>query len=231
MFHNTHPLGPATGFERTDMPTTRMDDRARDFADTETSDAATLSPSLLRDLKRFADEPAAADLLAVLAASVRHGKPLSLSLDLDGRAVDLTLHPLRQVYYSALDLCALGDEALSRIRLLRVEPDQDPASLLAGRTHIGSLRPLLWHLAMRGAHTGLLPEIAGPVRCRMALGNALSGLPIDGSRKRLIQRMRLAPVALDDLLSDTILGRAAVERLWNALYLQSALMVTRAFSQ
>jgi len=231
MFQNTHPLGVSTGFEPTDIPTTHMDGRAGAFADTETPAASALSPSLLRDLKRFANEPAAADLLAVLAASVRHGKPLSLSLDLDGRAVDLTLHPLRQVCYSTLDLCALGDAALSQIRLLRVEPDRDPASLLAGRLHVGSLRPLLWNLAMRGAHTGLLPEIAGPVRCRLALGNSLSGLPIDGSRKRLIQRMKAAPVSLDDLLSDTALGRAAVERLWNALYLQSALMVTRAFSQ
>lgn len=231
MFQNTHPLVPNTEFEPTDIPTTHMDGRAGEFADTETPVAAKLGPSLLRDLKRFADEPAAADLLAVLAASVRHGKPLSLSLDLDGRAVELTLHPLRQICYCTLDLCALGDDALSKIRLLRVEPDQDPANLRAGRLHIGSLRPLLWNLAMRGPNTGLLPEIAGPVRCRLALGNSLSGLPIDGSRRRLIKRMRETPVSLDDLLSDTHLGRAAVERLWNALYLQSALMVTRAFSQ
>lgn len=231
MFRNTHPLAQSTGFDQTDIPTTRMNDLPGGFADTQAQAANPLSPSLLRDLKRFAAEPAAADLLAVLAASVRHGKPLSLALELDDRPLKLSVHPLRQLYHCALDLCAQSDEALARLRLLRVEPDQEPDVAGASRGHSGSLRPLLWHLATRGAHNGLLPEIAGPVRCRMALGNTLSGLPIDGSRKRLIQRMRLTPVSLDDLLSQTALTRTAVERLWNALYLQSALMVTRAFSQ
>jgi hypothetical protein len=47
--------------------------------------------------------------------------------------------------------------------------------------------------------------------------------------KRLIARMKDAPVSVEDLLDGTLQGRAAVQRVWNALYLQSALMVSRAF--
>ena len=89
----------------------------------------------------------------------------------------------------------------------------------------------MWHLALRGSNSALLPEIAGPVRCRVALGTPLFGLPVDGTTKRLIQRMKAAPVSLDELLADTMLRRAAVQRIWNALYLQSALMVSRSCTQ
>ena len=189
----------------------------------------TLSPSLLLDLKRFAEDPAEADLLAVVAASVRHGKPLSLALELDEQPLLLTLHPQRQIYYGSRDLCSLADEALARVKMLRVEPDADPKALLEGRAHIGSLRPMLWHLALRGAQSRLLPEIAGPVRCRLALGISLNGLPINGMTRRLIERMKGAPVSVDDLLDGNLQGRAAIQRVWNALYLQSALMVSRSF--
>jgi hypothetical protein len=93
---------------------------------------------------------------------------------------------------------------------------------------IGSLRPLLWHLALRGAREDLLPEISGQIRCRLAFGISLSGLPMDGATQRLIQRMRSAPVAIEDLLPESHLSRGAIQRIWNALYLQSALMVSRA---
>ncbi len=189
----------------------------------------TLSPSLLLDLKRFAQDPAEADLLAVVAASVRHGKPLSLALELDEQPLLLTLHPQRQIYYGSRDLCSLTDEALARVKMLRVEPDADTKALLEGRAHIGSLRPMLWHLALRGAQSQLLPEIAGPVRCRLALGISLNGLPINGMTRRLIERMKGAPVSVDDLLDGNLQGRAAIQRVWNALYLQSALMVSRSF--
>jgi hypothetical protein len=184
---------------------------------------------VLLDLQRFAVDPAAAELLAVVAASVRHGTPLSLALELGDRPLALTLHPRRQVYYCDLDLCALGDQALSGIKLLSVQPDPDVASLFQEPLHRGSLRPLLWHLALRGLHAELLPEIAGPVRCRVALGISLGGLPVDGTTRRLIQRMKAAPVSVEDLLAESILGRVAIQRVWNALYLQSALMVSRAF--
>ncbi|CAD5373434.1 hypothetical protein RA210_U30346 [Rubrivivax sp. A210] len=231
MFADTTPLTAAPDFERTGVLTTLS------FEDCETPTPAldiersTLSPSLLLDLKRYAAEPASADLLAVVAASVRHNTPLTLALELDGRPLELTLHPRRQLYYCELDLCAQPDQALAGLCVRRVEADAEVGSLFEARLHTGSLRPLLWHLALRGSNAALLPEIAGPVRCRVALGTPLFGLPVDGTTKRLIQRMKAAPVSLDELLADTLLRRAALQRIWNALYLQSALMVSRSYSQ
>ena len=229
MFEKTQSPPAGSAFHRTGFLSTLANEDVATQPGSLESAGNTLSPSLLLDLKRFAQDPTEADLLAVVAASVRHGKPLSLALELDDRALDLTLHPQRQIYYGSRDLCTLADEALARIKLLRVEPDADAKALLEGRAHIGSLRPLLWHLALRGAQSQLLPEIAGPVRCRLALGISLNGLPINGMTRRLVERMKSAPVSVDDLMDGNLQGRAAIQRLWNALYLQSALMVSRSF--
>lgn len=231
MFEKTQLQSRAAGsaFSATGFPSTLSNDDAQGKSTSSTPTSITLSPSLLLDLKRFAQDPAEADLLAVVAASVRHGKPLSLALELDEQPLLLTLHPQRQIYYGSRDLCSLADEALARVKMLRVEPDADTKDLLEGRAHIGSLRPMLWHLALRGAQSQLLPEIAGPVRCRLALGISLNGLPINGMTKRLIERMKGAPVSVGDLMDGNLQGRVAIQRVWNALYLQSALMVSRSF--
>ena len=229
MFEKTQPQAAGSAFNPTGFASTLSNEEVEAKVGSSGSSAITLSPSLLLDLKRFAQDPTEADLLAVVAASVRHGKPLSLALQLDDCPLDVTLHPQRQIYYGSRDLCTLADEALARVKLLRVEPDADPKALLEGRAHIGSLRPMLWHLALRGAQARLLPEIAGPVRCRLALGISLNGLPINGMTKRLIERMKGAPVSVDDLLDGNLQSRTAIQRVWNALYLQSALMVSRTF--
>lgn len=229
MFEKTQAQEAGSAFNRTGFVSTLANEDAVTRPSPLNVAGTTLSPSLLLDLKRFAQDPAEADLLAVVAASVRHGKPLSLALELDEQPLLLTLHPQRQIYYGSRDLCSLTDEALARVKMLRVEPDADPRALLEGRAHIGSLRPMLWHLALRGAQSRLLPEIAGPVRCRLALGISLNGLPINGMTRRLIERMKGAPVSVDDLLDGNLQGRAAIQRVWNALYLQSALMVSRTF--
>ena len=229
MFEKTQPQAAGSAFNPTGFLSTLANDEADTKPGSLDTASNTLSPSLLLDLRRFAQDPTEADLLAVVAASVRHGKPLSLALELDDRPLDVTLNPQRQVYYGSRDLCSLTDEALARVKLLRVEPDADAKALLESRAHIGSLRPMLWHLALRGAQAQLLPEIAGPVRCRLALGVSLNGLPINGMNRRLIERMKGAPVSVDDLLDGNLQGRVAIQRVWNALYLQSALMVSRTF--
>lgn len=188
--------------------------------------ASTISSSLLLDLQRVSIDPESADLLGFCAASVRHAKPVVLEVELDGRPYEVALDPARSVYRCAVDLCAVSDQLLSGLQLLHVVPGELDAARQAD-LRVGSLRPMLWHLALRGPAAELLPEIAGPVRCRVALGTPLNGLPLDGSRKRLIDRMKFAPVSADDLVSASGLSRQAVHRVWNALYLQSALMVTR----
>lgn len=193
------------------------------------SGPSTLSPSLLSDLRRFADDPLEAELLPVVAASARHNSPLSLTLALAGRLFTLHLDPARQVYSCEVDICALTDQSLAQLRLVHVQSAAAQPSPTGAAQRIGSMRPLLWHLALRGCQQDLLPELAGPVRCRMTKALSLTGLPVDGATKRLMLLMSGAPVALEDLLPETQLSRFAVQRIWNALYLQSALMVSRAY--
>jgi hypothetical protein len=189
--------------------------------------ASTVSSSLLLDLQRITLDAEASELLAVCAASVRHTKPLVLKVLLGGdHPYDIALDPGLSVYRCAVDICALPDQLLGNMQLVEVQPGEPDAEGKAG-LRAGSLRPMLWHLAVRGPVDHLLAEIAGPVRCRVALGTPLNGLPLDGSRKRLIDRMKFAPISVDDLMGASGLSRVAVQRVWNALYLQSALMVTR----
>lgn len=217
-------------FSSTDVLSTLMDDRADTLSGDESDAPSTLSASLRGDLKRFSDQAETAELLPVVAASVRHGHPLCLSVELDGKEHELALDPLRNLFSCSTDLCALPDQALERIRLRNIVQAQ-PDTEHHDRRRMGSLRPLLWHLALRGPRSELLPELAGKVRCRVILGTPLNGLPLDGSRKRMIDRMKFAPVSVDDLMTGTGLTRVAIQRVWNALYLQSALMVSRSSAQ
>lgn len=229
MSHRSTPPSPTSAFGPTVSLTTLSWDATHPRDSTHGADPQTLSPSLLSDLRRFADDPIDADLLPVVAASARHNNPLSLELALNGQACTLVLDPARQVYSCEWDLCTLTDQALQQLRLVRVRSGSPAAVPDSQAPRLGSMRPLLWHLALRGAQQDLLPELAGPVRCRVTKSMALTGLPVDGATKRLMQLMSGAPVALEDLLKDTQLSRMRVQRIWNALYLQSALMVSRAY--
>jgi len=224
--HRPAPGRRVLPFARTAVQSTLAFDAAPGAPGAAGAAASTISSSLLLDLQRVSIDPESADLLGVCAASVRHMKPVVLEVQLDGVRYELALEPGRSTYRCAVDLCALPDQVLGDLRLLQVRPGELDAARQAD-LRAGSLRPMLWHLALRGPAAELLAEIAGPVRCRVALGTPLNGLPLDGSRKRLIDRMKFAPVSADDLVSASGLSRQAVHRVWNALYLQSALMVTR----
>jgi hypothetical protein len=230
MTRHTAGVG-ASGFPRTDIASTLVLDDAATTEPAKNTAPSTLSPSLLQDLRRFSEDPVSADLLAVVAASVRHGRALILELDLEGRVIDMLVNPRQQLYFSSVDVCTLGDRALAGLELVRVDAYSSADRPGRSRLQAGPLRPLLWHLALRGARSALLPEISGPIRCRLAFGVSLSGLPMDDATLGLLRRMTTAPVSIDDLLAGGALSRLAVQRIWNALYLQSALMVSRALAR
>jgi hypothetical protein len=194
----------------------------------------TLSSSLLSDLRRFSSDPGGTELLAVMAASVRHAKPLAVHLQHDRGLIILSVFPREQLFECAADLCALPHGDLFRLRLVHVEPEVplEPHELRSepGRpARFTPLAPLLWMLAMHGSTSDLLPELAGPARYRLSAGLSLAGLPIDNMTMPLLEKMRNRPVSLNELAGWTVLGRPRVRRLLNALYLQSGLMITRAF--
>jgi hypothetical protein len=229
MFYNTLPLRGISEFEPTGTLSTIPFLPAEEVNPVSAGVHSMLTSSVLEDLRRFKAEPLMGNLLAVLAASVRHDKPLSVSLIVDGEKLGLTIHPRRQVFYCTTDLCTLPDPAFAQLLLERIEPEAEAQALLGSGLTARPLRPLLWHLAMRGPHADLLPELAGNVRCRMVFGTSLEGLPLDRPVRRAVLLMKVAPISLDDLLPRARLGRVTAQRVWNALYLQSALMVTRAY--
>lgn len=196
----------------------------------------TLSSSLLSDLRRFSSDPGGTDTLAVMAASVRHAKPLAVHLQHDHGLIILSVFPREQLFDCATDLCALPHGDLFRLRLVHVEPEDplEPHEMRndpARPARFTPLAPLLWLLAMHGSTSDLLPELAGPARYRLSAGLSLAGLPIDPMTLPLLEKMRNRPVSLNELAGWTVLGRPRVRRLLNALYLQSGLMITRAFPE
>lgn len=196
--------------------------------------SSTLSPSVLPDLRRFTDDPGQTDILAVVAACVRHARPLALHIQSGTSISVLSVFPREQLFQCFIDMYALSAREFATLRLLHVEPeyplDSDstrPESMLVGR--LEPLGPFLWRLAMHGANCELLPEIGGRVRYRLALGFSLNGLPIDSNALPTLRHLRVRPVTLDELSSAAGADQAWTRRLLNALYLQSGLMITRSF--
>lgn len=227
--HHNAQAARTSAFEPTSPLSELGWEPTRPTAEASNEEPSALGPSLLSDLGRFAEDPLEADLLPVVAASARHNSPLSLELDLGGTTCTLVLDPARQLYSCEVDLCALNDQALQQLRLVRVKSSTNESSDASPPLRLGSMRPLLWHLALRGAQQDLLPELAGSVRCRLTKAMALTGLPVDGTTKRFMRQMSGAPVSLDDLMEGEQVSRVRVQRIWNALYLQSALMVSRSY--
>jgi hypothetical protein len=226
----TLPFAETTQFNPTDAASTVFDGVDSLPPSTFTS---TLSPSLLSDLKRFADEPGGTELLPVLAASVRHARPLALHLQQGRGVVRLSVFPREQLFHCPVSLVALSHAELVRLRLVHVEPESLLAPFAPDGSHcsaleFGALAPLLWRLSLHGARAELLPEIAGTVRYRLAPGAAMRGLPIDKCDMPLLQRLHSTPSTLEELCGWAVLEPVRVRRLLNALYLQSGLIITRA---
>jgi hypothetical protein len=112
-------------------------------------------------------------------------------------------------------------------------PQPDSAGLDAGAGALArqSFRPLgtlLWHLALHGVRRQLLPEIAGPAVYRVNHGLDLSGLRVQGTLLAAVYRLRRDACAVREIAEWPGLGRERTERLLNALYLQSGLIVSRS---
>ncbi len=236
MDNPTIPFSDTTQFRPTDVASTIFDgDDAEVGVPLPSTFTTTLSPSLLSDLKRFADEPGGTELLPVLAASVRHARPLALHLQHGRSVLRLSVFPRDQLFHCPQNLCALSHAELARLRLVHVEPEGllapfAPDGSRCSTLEFGALAPLLWLLALHGARGELLPEIAGTVSYRLAPGVTMRGLPIDRSDMPLLQHLQRSTSSLDELAGWTVLDPTRVRRLLNALYLQSGLIISRAFT-
>lgn len=191
-----------------------------------------LGNSIWADLRRFEASPSGFDLLVVVAACMRHVHSLDIHIRMRGQLEVLSVYPQAQSFRCALDLCSLPPSEMAALGLVHVEPvatwlepehGLQPSSTL--RT--GQLRLLLWLMALHGPRSALLPEIDEPARFRLAPGLDLLSLPLDLALTQVLDKMHDKPLSVDELASDSALGRPGVVRLLNALYLQSGLIVTR----
>lgn len=197
---------------------------------------ASLNPSLLQDLQRFAagHRPGdGLDLLEVLAASLRHNSSLLLHLQAENEVLQMTVLPAHRQVRCALDAPPWQSLGLLTLRVLRVASLASDGSEgaaansdAAGRPY--DLGPLLWHLALHGARGELLPEIGGVATYRVTPGASLDVAEPVGALAVAVQRLQGQTTPLREIASWPGFDRDRATRLLNALYLQSALIVTRS---
>ena len=236
MFQTTQP--------HSGQPQRRVGDQQRIAArrgfrrdsDAGTTHLASLNPSLMQDLQRFAAEHRPGDgldLLEVLAASLRHNSTLQLHLQNDEQVLQMTVLPAsRQVrcLMSTPPWLALGLLTLRVLRVASLSSDGSEAAAAnsdaAGTAY--DLGPLLWHLALHGARGELLPEIAGVATYRVTPGASLDVAEPVGALAEAVLRLQGQTTPLRDVAAWPGFDRDRAQRLLNALYLQSALIVTRS---
>lgn len=243
LFEPTHPAGAnelmrVSQFER-DTMADGLDRQAEVTASG--TRLAALNPSLLQDLQRFdaAHDPAEGlDPMEVMAASLRHARPLLVHLQAGPRVVPLTVWPQTWQLQSPLSLAEWLSLRLDELRVLSVQPAvgamphtataSGDASAQVPEETLAPLRPLLWELALRGSRGRLLPEIAGIAIYRVAPGAELVALDLAGSLRAAVIRLQHEgrPLRQIAAFADFDLNRAT--RLLNGLYLQAALMISRS---
>lgn len=232
MFPSTQPAGAPELMRISDFR--RYLQQSPDRGDPRTATRlSSLSPSLLQDLLRFEHEDRGSELLEVIAAALRHGRSLLIHLGLGTHVVPLTVFPAERLAHAPLPPAALCALPLDGLQVLQVEPAvlEPPGSrqraLVADAALYGPLGRLTWALALRGARDGLLPELTGSAAYRVTPGADLRGLALGATLDAAIARLQREATNLREMAEWPGFDRARASRLVNALYLQSALIVSR----
>jgi hypothetical protein len=230
MFHPTDLLPAPNPFSPTDALGAAGD---ADAALTSTSFGSTLGSSVLSDLNRFTEAPGTVDLLPVMAASIRHVRALALLIQHGRTLVRLSVFPRSQSFSCVVDLGALSVSELSKLVLVHVDPEADSDLEVGARTRtdgaqVSRLGPLLWKLAEHGSRAGLLPEISGAARYRLAPGFSSRELAVSETALPILRLLRGKVMSLKELTKWSGCAPEQVCRLLNGLYLQSGLIISRA---
>jgi hypothetical protein len=231
MFPSTLPAGAPELMRISDFR--RYLQQSQDRGDRTTTRLSSLSPSLLQDLLRFEREDRGSELLEVIAAALRHGKNLLIHLGLEAHVIPLTVFPVERLAHAPVPPDQLQALRLNALEVLQVEPAllEPPGgrerTLVAEAALYGPLGSLTWALAMRGARDTLLPELTGSAAYRVTPGADLKGLDLGGTLNAAIARLRRESTNLREMAEWPGFGRERAARLVNALYLRSALIVSR----
>jgi hypothetical protein len=223
---NDSTLWPSSDFESS-LKTTGTSGYAR------LGGPALLPMELLADLGRLAADPARNDVLEVVAACLRHGHASLLCVSLGAVVCPVTLFPAQQTFHSPRDLGALPDVEFASWRVLAAEPpgvpmpDQVTGAVGLHIDHYRPLAPLLWKLALHGPRRRLLQEIGGTAAYRVLRDPSADGLPLSGAVQSSLQRLRRDAASVRAISEWPGMSVERACRLLNALYLASALLVTR----
>lgn len=198
-------------------------------------DRQTVLPTtLLADLRRLGAERDAADVLEVVAACLRHREPALVLLQHEQLVWPVTLFPTQELYHSPRDMALATPAGLASLKLLGAEPPgvRPPGHWMHERVgtaqHYRPLAPLVWRIALHGPRGTLLDEIAGPAAYRFA-ASRLDDVPApQGAIGSAMERLRHETVPLKQIASWPGMSVERASRLLNALYLASALIVSRA---
>lgn len=198
-----------------------------------TTRLSSLNPSLMEDLLRFEHSGRGADVLEVMAASVRHVRSLTVHLQCDARVLPLTVFPRERLAHCPVDLRAVVEAQAIELPVLQVEaavlkPLGDRETDLIGEPQMyRPLSPLLWALALNGTRGELLPEVAGTAVYRVSPAFDIAIAP-DGPIRDTLRRLRRQVASLREIAEWPEFDRDKAARLINALYLQSGLIVSRS---
>lgn len=231
-FESTLPLG-APDLMRVSAFVRYLDELKRESGDEALTRLSSLNPSLLQDLLRFEQEGRRTELLEVVAAGVRHARPLAIYLQSCGRVLPLTVFPHERLVHCPMAMSEFLEQPLSDMVVLRVEPavlraPGDPEEALVGEPHLYQpLGPVTWELAMRGSREELLPEIAGPAVYRLAGSVSLRELNLSRAAYHALQHLVRRSMSLRELADLAGMDRPQSQRVLNALYLLGGLIVSR----
>lgn len=198
-----------------------------------TTRLSSLNPSLMEDLLRFEHGGRGADVLEVMAASVRHARSLTAHLQHGTRVVPLTVFPRERLAHCPLDLQVVVEGQSPDLPVLQVEaavlkPLGDRETELIGEPQLyRPLSPLMWALALHGRRGELLPEVAGTAVYRVSPAFDVTLAP-DGPMRDTLRHLRRTVASLRDIAEWPGFDRDKACRLINALYLQSGLIISRS---
>ncbi|MDT7837787.1 hypothetical protein [Aquabacterium sp. OR-4] len=234
MFQSTQPLPPAS--DPRGLRPAGPASHAGDALDSGATHLNSLSPSLLQDLMRFEKRDGdRRELLEVLAAGVRHTQPLAIRLEAPGQELTLSIYPSDGMVHCQQPVAEFLASDLARVQVLHVQPalSRPPrdATLLArmgDSLGYAPLAPVLWAVALTGARAALLPELAGQAAYRVSPGVNLGGLTMPTVLSSCVARLRRQTHNLREIADWPGISREGAMRLLNALYLQSALIVSRS---
>jgi hypothetical protein len=193
-----------------------------------------LPTTLLADLRRIGSDSRSADALEVVAACMRHRESALLCLQHESLVWPVTVFPMQGLYHSPRDMAQATPAGWAGLKLLGTEPPGVRApghwmhERVAHADHYRPLAPLLWRLALHGPRSALLAEIAGPAAYRF-VASRLEDVPRPtGAIGSAMDRMRHESVSLRQIATWPGMSTERASRLLNALYLASALIVSRA---